>query len=137
MNKPLIVLIIILAISMGFHIYNRYSADFFYNDGKIETKISWTFNAEGYKLLEDGFKIDNGNFLYYTEEIFESNLYTYRFRIIGIPVKYRRVDYTDNSAWGFPGLPTKGEMLKGWFSEGEKRFKETLPIVELYKNLKK
>lgn len=80
--------------------------------------------------------MDKGNFLYYTEEVFEKSTYVYRFRVIGIPVKWRNVDYNSNSAWGFPGLPTKGDMMKGWFAKGVQRFKETLPIVELYKNQK-
>lgn len=123
---------IVFVISIGFHIYIRRSADFFYIDRKIETHASWKFNEERYKLLEDGFKVEEGNFLYYTEEIFEGGYYIHRLRIIGIPIKYRKVDFARNYCWGFPGMPIV-DWFRKWPSKGRKRFKECLPKVELYR----
>ena len=138
MKKFLTFVLVVLVIVIGLYVYTRHSASFFYTDGKIDTHTSWAFNAEEYKVTKDGFIVEKGNFLCTTEEIFETGTYTYRFKVIGIPVEWRNVNYNSNSAWGFPGLPAQGsEMFKGWFVKGEQRFKETAPIVELYKNQKK
>ena len=132
MKKLLIILIVIFAVSIGFHIYRRHSADFFYVDGKAETDTRWRFSEERYELLEDGFRVERGNFLCYTEEVFEGGYYIHKLRIMGFPVKYRKVDFARDYCWGFPGIPGV-DWFKGWSPKGRRRFEECLPRVELYR----
>lgn len=132
MKKLIIVLAVVFLIGIGFHIHRRYSAHFFYVDGNISAYAPWKFNEERYELVEDGFRVERGNFLWYTEELFEHGYYAYKLRIMGFPVKYRKVDYAHNYCWGFPGIPGV-EWFKGWPHKGKKRFKQCLPIVELYR----
>ena len=132
-NSRYTILIVIVVASIGFHIHRRGKADFYYTDGKIEVKQYWHFNEERYELLADGFRVEKGNFLYYTEEFFETGYYIHKFRILGLPVKFRKVDYAHNYCWGFPGIPGV-EWFKNWPSKGKERFSTCLPIVELYRH---
>jgi hypothetical protein len=128
-------LILILVYGIGFHFYRRYEADFFYINGKIKPNTSWKFYEERYEILKNGFRVEKGNFFIYSEEVFEGSYFTYRLRVLGFPVKYRKVDYSNypkEICWGFPGVPGS-EWHKGWFSLGRERFKEYLPQVELYR----
>jgi hypothetical protein len=132
MKKSLLTLVTIFSLAVVFHIHRRSSADFFYINNKIELNTPWKFTEERYELLKDGFRVEQGNFLFYTEEVFEKGQYIYRFRIMGFPIKYRKVNYAHNYCWGVPGIPW-GEWHKGWPLRGRKRFKKCLPKVEIYR----
>lgn len=139
MRKLLIILVVVLGMSLGYHVYRRQRADFFYEDGRIEKRHRWSFNGERYELLKDGFRVEGGNFFFYTDEVFGRGYYTYKLRVLGFPVKYRTVNYSHypkEYCWGFPGIPWKPEWHKGWFDKGRERFRECLPKVELYKKQK-
>lgn len=132
MKKLCIILALIFAAGIGFHIHRRYEADFFYINEKIETRARWRFNEERYELLANGFRVEQGNFLWYTEEVFDGAQYIYKLRLMGLPIKFRQVDYAQDYCWGFPGIPGV-EWFKSWPSKGKERFKHCLPIVELYR----
>lgn len=130
--KRFIPLIIVLILVVGYHIYRRQSTEFFYVKGEIKNTKSWSFNEERYGLLSDGFRVEKGNFIIYTDEIFKGGYYIFKLRFLGIPILNRTVDYPHRSCWGFPGIPGN-EANKKWPPKGEKRFKESQPIVDLYK----
>jgi len=131
-NGLLIILVVLFGLSLGYHIYRRHSTDFLYIDKKIETDYPCSLNAERYELIQDGFRVEKGNFFFYTDEVFKHGHYTYKLRVLGFPVVYRSVNYPRNRCWGFPGVPGSS-LHEGWFIKGEKRFQECLTQVELYK----
>lgn len=131
MKKPLMVLIVFLVLIFGYHIYRRHSADFFYANGKIEKNKHWSFNEERYDLSENGFRVEKGNLILYTDEIFEKGVYRYKLRFLGFPIALRVVDYPNHSCWLFPGIPGDKANTE-WLPKGEQRFKECLAIVDLY-----
>lgn len=131
MKKFLIVLILILALIFGYYTYRRHSADFFYVNGKIEKTKSWSFNEERYDLFKDGFRVEKGSFVFYTDEMFEGGYYRYKLRLFGLPITSRVVDYPHHSCWGFPGIPGD-EANKKWVPKGEQRFKECQTVIDSY-----
>jgi hypothetical protein len=135
MKKWLIILIVVLVATIGFHIHRRGAATFFYVSEKIEMSSPWRFNEERYELFDKGFRVEKGNPLWYAEEIFSGGGYAHKLRIMGLPVKFRRVDFARNYCWGFPGIPGV-EWFKGWPQKGRERFSECRPVVERYQKTK-
>ena len=133
MKKLLLIIAIVFIVGIGFHIHRRKAATFFYVNNEIRIKTEWKFNEERYEILEMGtFRIEKGNLFIYTEEVFGPGSYVHKLRILGLPVKYRNVDYIHNYCYGFPGIPGV-EWFKGWPDKGKQRFGEALAIIELYK----
>jgi hypothetical protein len=135
MKKWLIILIVILATAAGFHIHRRRATTFFQIDGRIEMSSPWRFNEERYELFDKGFRVEKGNPLWYAEEIFSGGCYVHKLRILGLPVKFRRVNFAQDYCWGFPGIPGV-EWFKGWPKKGKERFSECRPMIELYQKTK-